>query len=40
MLDAETANNISARGGIGLAQMLLHQLGDRSAEVKEEESDD
>jgi hypothetical protein len=40
MLDAETANKISARGGIGLAQMLLHQLGDRTAEVKEEESDD
>lgn len=38
MLDAETANNISARGGIGLAEMLLHQLGDRISEVKEEES--
>ena len=38
MLDAETANNISARGGIGLAEMLLHQLGDRTSEVKEEES--
>ena len=39
MLDAETANKISARGGIGLAKMLLHQLGDRTAEVKEEEPD-
>jgi flagellar protein FlgJ len=40
MLDAETANKISARGGIGLAEMLLHQLGDRAAEAQEEESDD
>jgi flagellar protein FlgJ len=40
MLDAETANKISARGGIGLAQMLMHQLSDRTAEAKEEESDD
>jgi flagellar protein FlgJ len=39
MLDAETANKISSRGGIGLAEMLLHQLGDRTAEVKEEEPD-
>lgn len=39
MLDAETAQKISAKGGIGLAEMLLHQLGDRTAEVKEEESD-
>jgi flagellar protein FlgJ len=39
MLDAETANKISARGGIGLAEMLLHQLGDRTPEVKEDESD-
>jgi flagellar protein FlgJ len=39
MLDAETANKISSRGGIGLAEMLLHQLGGRTAEVKEEEPD-
>jgi flagellar protein FlgJ len=39
MLDAETADKISARGGIGLAEMLLHQLGDRAPEVKEDESD-
>ncbi len=39
MLDAETAKKISAKGGIGLAEMLLHQLGDRTSEVKEEESD-
>jgi len=36
MLDAETANNIATRGGIGLAEMLLHQLGDRTAEAEEE----
>ena len=40
MLDAETASKISARGGIGLAEMLLHQLGDRSADAKAKESDD
>jgi len=39
MLDAETANKISARGGIGLAEMLLHQLDERTPEVKEDESD-
>lgn len=37
MLDAETAKKISAKGGIGLAKMLLHQLGDRTSEAKEEE---
>ena len=40
MLDAETAKKISARGGIGLAQMLLHQLSNRAAEVEAEESND
>ena len=40
MLDAETAKNISSRGGIGLAQMLLHQLGNRATEVEAEESND
>ncbi len=39
MMDAETANTISTRGGIGLAQLLLQQLGNRSSEVDEEESD-
>ena len=40
MQDAETANSISARGGIGLAQILLRQLGDHTAEVEAEDSDD
>jgi flagellar protein FlgJ len=40
MLDAETAKKISATGGIGLAQMLLHQLGNRAAEFEGEESND
>ena len=40
MLDAETAKKISARGGIGLAKMLLHQLSNRAAEVEAEESND
>ncbi len=39
MMDAETANRISNRGGIGLADMLLHQLGNRTSEIKAEESD-
>lgn len=39
MMDAETANKISARGGIGLADMMLHQLGNRTAESKAEDSD-
>jgi flagellar protein FlgJ len=39
MMDAETANRISTRGGIGLADMLLHQLGNRTAESKQEDSD-
>jgi flagellar protein FlgJ len=39
MMDAETANRISTRGGIGLAEMLLQQLGNRSSEINEEESD-
>ena len=40
MLDAETAKKISARGGIGLAQMLFHQLSHSGAEAKKNESDD
>jgi flagellar protein FlgJ len=39
MMDAETANRISTRGGIGLADMLLHQLGNGSAESKAQDSD-
>lgn len=39
MMDAETANRIANRGGMGLADLLLHQLGSRSAEIKTEESD-
>jgi flagellar protein FlgJ len=39
MLDAETAKKISARGGIGLAEMMLHQLGDGASEVKKKESE-
>ncbi len=39
MLDAETANRISNRGGIGLADMLLNQLGHRTSEIKAPESD-
>lgn len=40
MLDAETAANISTRGGIGLSEMLLRQLGSRSSQVKEGPSDE
>jgi flagellar protein FlgJ len=40
MLDAEMAAKISTRGGIGLSEMLLHQLGSRSAQVKKEKSDE
>ena len=39
MMDAETANRIANRGGMGLADMLLHQLGNHAAEIKTEESD-
>ena len=39
MMDAETANRISTRGGIGLADMLLDQLANRSAETKAQDSD-
>ena len=38
MLDAEMAAKISTRGGIGLAEMLLHQLGSRSSKVEEGKS--
>jgi len=40
MLDAEMAANISTRGGIGLSEMLLHQLGNGSSQVKEGKSDE
>jgi flagellar protein FlgJ len=40
MMDAEMADKISTRGGIGLSEMLLHQLGGRSSQVKEGESDE
>jgi len=40
MLDAEMAANISTRGGIGLSEMLRHQLGSRSSQVKEGKSDE
>jgi flagellar protein FlgJ len=40
MLDAEMAAKISTRGGIGLSEMLLHQLGSRSSQVKEAKSDE
>jgi flagellar protein FlgJ len=40
MLDAEMAAKISTRGGIGLSEMLLHQLGSRSSQVKEGRSDE
>ena len=39
MLDAEMAAKISTSGGIGLAQMLLNQLGDRSSPSEEGNSD-
>ena len=35
MLDAEMAAKISTRGGIGLSEMLLHQLGSRSVSSQE-----
>ena len=40
MLDAEMAVNISARGGIGLSEMLLHQLSDSPSQEMEGPSDE
>ena len=40
MLDAEMSAKISTRGGIGLTEMLLHQLGGRSSQVEEGKSDE
>lgn len=39
MLDAEMAANLSTRGGIGLSEMLLRQLGNSSAQTKQEKPD-
>jgi flagellar protein FlgJ len=39
MLDAEMAVQISARGGIGLSEMLLHQLSETPSQGKEGEPD-
>ena len=39
MMDAETANRISKRGGIGLADMLRNQLGNHTSERKVEDSE-
>jgi flagellar protein FlgJ len=40
MLDAEMAAKISERGGIGLSQMLLQQLGARSSQVGQQKRDE
>jgi flagellar protein FlgJ len=40
MLDAEMAVKISARGGIGLSEMLLHQLSSSPSQKKEGISDE
>ena len=40
MLDAEMSAKISTRGGIGLTEMLLHQLGGRSSQVEEGKFDE
>ena len=37
MLDAETASSVAKRGGIGLADMLFHQLSNVAAEKNTEE---
>ena len=39
MLDAETASSVAKRGGIGLADMLLHQLSNVAAKNNTKESD-
>jgi Rod binding domain-containing protein len=39
MLDAEVAAQISTRGGIGLADMLLQQLGEPPSRDEADESD-
>ena len=40
MMDAEMATKISEKGGIGLSEMLLQQLGSRSSQVSEGKSDE
>lgn len=40
MMDAEMATKISESRGIGLSEMLLHQLGDPPAQAKEGKSDE
>jgi flagellar protein FlgJ len=40
LLDAEMASKISTRGGIGLTEMLLHQLGNRSSQAEEGKPDE
>ena len=40
MLDAEMAAKISTSGGIGLTEMLLHQLGSGSSRAEEDKSDE
>jgi flagellar protein FlgJ len=40
MLDAEMAAKISTSGGIGLTEMLLHQLGSGSSRAGEDKSDE
>jgi len=40
MMDAEMATKISEKGGIGLSEMLLQQLGSRSSQVGKRESDE
>lgn len=40
MMDAEMATKISESRGIGLSEMLLHQLSDPPAQAKEGKSDE
>lgn len=39
MMDAEMAAKLSKRGGVGLANMLLYQLGNAKTDSTQEESD-
>jgi len=40
MLDAEIAANVSTRGGIGLSEMMLHQLDNQSSQTRQDKSDE
>ena len=40
MLDSEMAAKISTRGGIGITEMLLHQLGGRFSRAEEGKPDE